>query len=77
MNNCYPFLIPKINPRHYIEAIAILTDKNKEIRLNKFTFTNKKTKTKFKLPDGLKKYKVVTKCNIHRMFMHIESNINE
>lgn len=61
-------LVPVRNPRHYIEAIALLRG-DREIALRRLAFSTEEPRVRFKLPDpAAADYSVVVKCNLHDMW---------
>ncbi|AFM14714.1 desulfoferrodoxin family protein [Turneriella parva] len=58
-----------IQPRHFIEAILLQDDREKEIAVQLFKPSYVSAKAEFKLPDSTKPYYIVIKCNLHDMWM--------
>lgn len=58
-----------IQPRHFIEAILLQDEREKEIAVQLFKPSYVSAKAEFKLPDSTKPYYIVIKCNLHDMWM--------
>lgn len=58
-----------LRPPHFIEAILLQDDKEKEIKAKIFEPSYTAADAEFKLPDSTKKYYIVIKCNLHDMWM--------
>lgn len=58
-----------MQPRHYIEAIVLHDDREKEIAARHFKPSYIEAKAEFKLPDPRKQYYIIAKCNAHDMWM--------
>ena len=56
-------------PRHYIEVIALIDEKEREIEVKTFQPNIDKIKTEFKIPMGDGSYRVLVKCNLHDMWI--------
>lgn len=64
---CIPFL-PRKNPRHFIEVIALMQGE-KQIASKKIPFSLSRAKATFTLPDPDRAdYWIVAKCNLHDMW---------
>lgn len=58
-----------MQPRHFIEAIVLQDDKEKEIAVRHFKPSYIPAKAEFSLPDATRSYYIVIKCNLHDMWM--------